>query len=115
MFHYPDEPALLLAEVARVTRGPIILVQSLHSGGLGYTWLRAREFFWTTVAFHVSKLIGYVSRDATFTMNARRFYTAEQLERVVAAAGLRIQSRKERPVLPGRVLVVAGWMLEHDD
>jgi SAM-dependent methyltransferase len=115
MLHYPDDPAALLAEVARVTRGPIILVQSLHSGRFGYAWLRVREFLWTTVAFHVSKLIGYVPAEAEFTMSARRFYTARALERDLAAAGLRIRARRERPVLPGRALVVAGWIVEHDD
>lgn len=115
MLHYPDDPAALLAEVARVTRGPIILVQSVHSGRFGYAWLRVREFLWTTVAFHVSKLIGYVPAEAEFTMSARRFYTARALERDLAAAGLRIRARREQPVLPGRALVVAGWIVEHDD
>ncbi len=76
MLAYPNDPAALLAEAARVTRGPIILVQSLHSNRLGYAWLRIRELFWTTVAFHVSKLVGYVPPEAEFTMNTRRFYTA---------------------------------------
>jgi SAM-dependent methyltransferase len=115
MLHYPNDPAGVLVEVARVTRGPIILVQSLHSGRLGYAWLRVREFLWTTVAFHVSKFLGYVSPGAEFTMHARRFYTAQELRRDVAAARLRIRSRRERPVLPGRSLVVAGWILERDD
>ena len=96
MLAYPNDPAGVLAEAARVTRGPIIVVQSLHSGRLGYAWLRVREFFWTIVAFHVSKIIGYVARDAKFTMNTRRFYTAEELQRDVSAAGLRIRSRWER-------------------
>jgi SAM-dependent methyltransferase len=115
MFHYPDNPSGLLAEVARVTRGPIIVVQSVHAGGFGYAWLRAREFFWTTVAFHVSKLVGYVSRDAKFSMSARRFYTAGQLRGEVTAAGLRVRARRDRPVLPGNALVAAGWILERDD
>jgi ubiquinone/menaquinone biosynthesis C-methylase UbiE len=115
MLHYPTDPAGVLAEVARVTLGPIILVQSLHSGRLGYTWLRVREFLWTYVAFHVSKFVGYVSPEAEFTMQARRFYTAQELRRDLAAAGLRIRSRREQPVLPGRSLVVAGWVLERDD
>lgn len=115
MLHYPNDPAGLLAEVGRVTRGPIIVVQSLHSNRLGYAWLRMREFLWTTVAFRVSKSIGYVPTDAEFTMNARRFYTAAGLRRDLAAAGLRIRSRQERPVLPGRSLVVAAWILERDD
>ncbi len=115
MLAYPKDPAGLLAEVARVTRGPIILVQSLHSGRLGYTWLRIREFLWTIVAFHVSKLIGYVPPDAEFTMHTRRYYTAQELRRELAPAGLRVRARRERPVLPGRSLVVAGWILEHDD
>jgi len=114
MLAYPNDPAGVLVEASRVTRGPIILVQSLHSGRLGYWWLRVREFLWATVAFHVSKFVGYVSPDAEFTMNARRFYTARELRRDVVAAGLRIRSRRERPLLPGRSLVVAGWILERD-
>ena len=115
MLAYPDEPAAVLAEAARVTRGPIILVQSLHSTRFGYAWLRVREFLWTIVAFHVSKLIGYVPHNATFTMHTRRFFTAEALEREMVTAGLRIRSQRERSVLPGHSLVVAGLMLEPDD
>jgi ubiquinone/menaquinone biosynthesis C-methylase UbiE len=115
MLAYPRDPAAVLAEAARVTRGPIILVQSVYSGRLGYVWHRGREFFWTIVAFNVSKLISYVSPNAKFTMHTRRFYTAHELGREVAAAGLRIRSRRERPVLPCRSLVVAGWILERDD
>ena len=114
MLHYPNDPAGLLADVARVTRGPIILVQSLHGDRLGYAWLRVREFLWTTVAFHVSKSIGYVPPEAEFTMHARRFYSAEELRRELAAAGLRLRSQREWPVLPGRSLVVAGWILHRD-
>jgi SAM-dependent methyltransferase len=115
MLAYPNDPAGVLVEAARVTRGPIILVQSLHSGRFGYAWLRVREFLWTMVAFNVSKLIGYVPRGTEFTMRTRRFYTAEALQRDVVTAGLRVRSRRERPLLPGRALMVAGWMLERDD
>lgn len=111
---YPEDPAGVLTEAARVTRGPIILVQSLHSDRIGYAWLRVREFFWTTVGFHLSKLVGYVSPRAAFSMRAPRFYSPEELRRIVGAAGLRVRSRRERPVLPGRSLVVAGWVLERD-
>ncbi len=114
MLAYPKDPAGLLAEVARVTRGPIVLVQSLYAGRLGYAWHRAREFFWTIVAFHVSKLVGYVPPAAEFSMRTRRFYTDRALRRDVGAAGLRIRSRRERPVLPGRALVVAALVLERD-
>jgi SAM-dependent methyltransferase len=112
MLAYPKDPAGVLAEAARVTRGPIIIVQTLYSGRLGYTWHRLREFAWTIVGFHVSKFVGYVSRDAEFTMRTQRFYTAPELRREVATAGLRIRSRRERPVLPGRALMVAAWILE---
>jgi SAM-dependent methyltransferase len=112
---YPKDASGVLREAARVTRGPIILMQSVHSGRVGYTWLRVREFLWTVVGFHVSKLLGYVPRDAEFAMRPRRFYTPEELRRDVAAAGLRIQSRRERPVSSGRTLVVADWILERDE
>jgi SAM-dependent methyltransferase len=112
---YPNDPAGVLREAARVTRGPIILMQSLHSGRAGYAWLRVREFFWTVVGFHVSRLLGYVPRDAEFAMRARRFYTDEELRREVAAAGLRIRSQCERPASSSRTLVVADWILERDE
>ncbi|MGH7459563.1 MAG: hypothetical protein ACREMA_00870, partial [Longimicrobiales bacterium] len=114
MLAYPKDPAAVLGEAARVTRGPVVVVQTLYSGPLGYAWHRAREFFWTVVAFHVSKRIGYVPPDAEFTMHTRRFYTAEALGREVTRAGLRVRSQRERPVLPGGSLVVAGWILERD-
>lgn len=112
MLAYPRDPAGVLAEAARVTRGPVIVVQSLHASRFGYAWLRVREFLWTIVAFHVSKALGYVPRDARFSMTTRRFYTAEALQRDVNAAGLRVASRTERPVLPGAALVVAAWVLQ---
>jgi SAM-dependent methyltransferase len=115
MLAYPKDPAGVLIEAARVTRGPIILMQSLHSGGVGYAWLRVREFFWSVVGFHVSKCLGYLSSEARFSMDARRFYTAQQLGRDLASAGLRIRSRRERPVLRGSSHVIATWILERDD
>jgi ubiquinone/menaquinone biosynthesis C-methylase UbiE len=114
MLAYPKQPAQVLAEAARVTRGPIIVVQSLHANRFGYAWLRVREFLWTIVAFHLSKLVGYVPVTAAFAMNTRRFYTAPELLREVAAAGLRVRSEREQPVLPRRSLVVAAWCLEPD-
>ena len=115
MLAYPENPAEVLREAARVTRGPVIVVQSLYSGRLGYAWHRAREFVWTIVAFHVSKAIGYVPPQATFSMHTRRFYNDRTLTRELAAAGMRVRARRERAVLPGRALVVAGLMLERDD
>jgi ubiquinone/menaquinone biosynthesis C-methylase UbiE len=114
MLAYPKHPASVLTEVARVTRGPIIVVQSLHANRFGYAWLRVREFVWTIVAFHVSKLLRYVPAHATFSMATRRFYTARELHREVTAAGLRVRSRSERRVLPDGSLVVAAWSLERD-
>jgi hypothetical protein len=114
MLAYPTHPATVLAEVARVTRGPIIVVQSLHSNRFGYAWLRVREFLWTVVAFQVSKLLGYVPSKAEFAMNTRRFYTAPELQRDVMAAGLRVRSERERLLLPGRSLVAVAWILERD-
>ena len=115
MLAYPRDPAGLMAEARRVTRGPIIVVQTLHANRFGYGWFRVREFFWATVAFHVSRLVGYIPPEAAFAMRTRRFYTAETLRRDVAAAGLRIGSRRERSVLPSGALVVATWRLERDD
>jgi SAM-dependent methyltransferase len=115
MLAYPENPAGVLREAARVTRGPIILVQSLYAGRLGHAWHRGREFVWTIVAFHVSKAIGYVPPQARFSMRTRRFYTDAALRQELSRAGLRITARRERAVLPGGALVVAGLVLERDD
>lgn len=114
MLAYPNDPARVLAEAARVTRGPIILVQSVHSTPFGYAYLCVREFLWTVVAFYISKLIGYVPSNAAFTMHTRRFYTFDELQRHVDAAGLRVRSRRERAILPGRALMVTGLELERN-
>lgn len=114
MLAYPNDPAGVLAEAARVSRGPVIVVQTLYSGRVGYAWHRGRELFWTIVAFYVSRLVGYVPRTATFSMSTRRFFTAESLSREIAAAGLTVRARQLRPVLPGGALIVAGWMLERN-
>ena len=114
MLAYPMDPVGVLMEAARVTRGPVILVQTLYSGRVGYAWHRWREFLWTIVAFHLSRLVGYVPPHARFTMRTRRFYTAEELRRELVAAGLRVKAQRERSVLPGRRLVVAGWVLERN-
>jgi ubiquinone/menaquinone biosynthesis C-methylase UbiE len=114
MLAYPSNPAAVLAEAARVTRGPVILVQSLYSGRFGHAWHRVREFVWTIAAFHISKLVGYLPPEAKFSMHTRRFYTARALQQTLTAAGLRVRARRERAVLPGGALVVAGWMLERD-
>jgi ubiquinone/menaquinone biosynthesis C-methylase UbiE len=114
MLSYPKDPAGVLREASRVTRGPIILVQSLHADHFGYVWLRAREFLWATTGFHAAKILGYVPREAKFTMRALRFYTDSELQRAVAAAGLRTRLRSQWSVLPGGSLVVAGLVLERD-
>ncbi len=114
MLAYPNDPAAVLTEAARVTRGPIIVVQSLHANRFGYACLRIREFFWTYLAFHLSKLFGYVSPGAKFTMRTRRFYSVDQFRRELQSAGLRIRSRRERPILPDGSLFIAGWTLEPD-
>ena len=114
MLAYPDNPVAVLAEAARVTRGPVIVVQTLHSNRMGYAWLRGREFLWTIVAFHVAKALGYVPTGAKFSMNTRRFYTPEALQRDVAAAGLKIRCQRVRPLLPAGALVIAAWVLERD-
>ena len=101
MLAYPKEPAAVLREAARATRGQIIVVQTLSAGVFGRTWHRMREFVWTIAAFHVSKLVGYVSPNAKFTMHTRRFYTAQALRREALAAGLARTTSGAPGIFPG--------------
>ena len=112
MLAYPADPVSVLREAARVTRGPVIVVQTLSAGTLGRSWHRLREFCWTFAAFHLSKLVRYVPRHARFAMHTRRFYDTHALQRDVMAAGLRVRAQRERVVLPARAVVVAAWLLE---
>ena len=114
MLAYPKDPAAVLRQAARVTRGPLIVVQTLSAGVAGRAWHCVREFIWTFAAFHVSKRVGYIPADARFAMRTRRFYSAHTLQRDLMRAGLRIQAQCVRPVLPGGALVVAAWLLEKD-
>jgi ubiquinone/menaquinone biosynthesis C-methylase UbiE len=117
MLAYPRDPASVLSEAARVTRGggTVIVVQTLSAGPIGRGWHRARELAWTYVAFHVSRLIGYVPRRSRFSMSTRRFYDPRQLEQEIRRAGLRVRARKDHSVLPGGAIVVAALCLERDD
>ena len=117
MLAYPRDPAAVLAEAGRATRpgGSIIVVQTLSANAFGRAWHRGREFVWTFVAFHVARTIGYVARDARFTMSTRRFYSIAGFEREIERSGLRVREQRARHVIPGGALVVAAFCLERDD
>ena len=114
MLAYPGDPVAALKEAARVTCGPVLLVQTVSAGRLGRTWHGVRELFWTVLAFHASRAVGYIPADAAFSMSTRRYYSRDSLEQDVAAAGFRVDARRARPVLPGGILDVVAWRLEHD-
>jgi ubiquinone/menaquinone biosynthesis C-methylase UbiE len=117
MLAYPRDPAAVLTEAARVTRpgAPVIVVQTLSANAFGRAWHRGREFTWTFVAFHVARMIGYVAREARFTMSTRRFYSIAGFEREIERSGLRVRASRARAVLPGGALVVAAFCLERGD
>lgn len=96
VLQYPGDPLRLLREAARVTAGPLLVVQSTYCGRLGHATLRANEFLWGPVAFLVARRVGLVG-PCPFTLAARRLFTRPELRDLFQHAGLRVRTWHAQP------------------
>ena len=87
VLQYLDSPQELLLEVRRVSRGPVIVVQSVYRGGWGRTVLGLREFLWGRLALRVAVGLGVLS-SVECPLSPRRYFTRTELHRLFDAAGL---------------------------
>ena len=87
VLQYLDSPQELLAEVCRISRGPVIVLQSTYRGKWGRTVLGLREFLWGRLALRVA--VGLrVLQPVECPLSPRRYFTRSELHRLFDAAGL---------------------------
>jgi SAM-dependent methyltransferase len=96
VLHYCTAPCTVLREAARVSRGPVLLVQSTYVGRWGYAALRANDLCWGLLAFYVGRTSGLV-RARHHALDAHRYYTRDQLRTEARHAGLRTHWLASRP------------------
>lgn len=89
ILQYPESPQQLLLEASRVSRGPLILVQSTYVGWWGRMVLIVREFIWGRLAFRVACIFGIVSNTKN-SLQPSHYFTRQDLVRLFESVGLKI-------------------------
>lgn len=95
---YPPSATDLLEECLRVSSHRVIVIQSLYRTPWGRLRLTLRELLWTRAGLLLSTLAGLVRSDR-HVLRARRFFTAESLERDIVAAQGVVERRESVAVL----------------
>lgn len=93
VLHYAVDPVGLLREARRVTRGPLLVLQSVSASRTGAALLRAREWVQGRGAYRVTQWAGLLPR-GPHPLTPRCFHTRPSLDRLIAAAGLHVVARE---------------------
>lgn len=96
VLHYVDDPAGLLSELQRTSRGRLLVMQSVYQGLAGRATLWIRELLQGRLAFHASVALRVV-RAGTCPLKPKRYYTRESLEADFSRAGLKIVGHEAAP------------------
>jgi len=91
-----DDPAALLREAARVTAGPVVVIQSTCEGTLGDRLLRVRSLALGPFAFRVARRLGFVAGPWASLVPRRRF-TRAGFQEVLEQAGLTLEHLEPEP------------------
>ncbi len=89
VLQYTAEPELLLKETRRVTSGRVMVLQSIYSGRIGHSVLRAWDFLTGRFAFLVASAFGLISA-RTSALRPERLFTRESLEQLLGKSGFRV-------------------------
>ncbi len=92
VLQYPDSPEQLLRECRRVSRGPLLIIQSTYRGRLGRIVLAIREFFWGRFALYVASVAGLI-QPVNCTLKPRHVFTRFELSELFARVGLIVVER----------------------
>ncbi len=90
VLQYPTDPAALLAEARRITRGRIIVVQSTFDGPLAHAVLRLREFFYGRFGFRLARWAGLISAGHC-PLSPTHYFSRDSLVAAFEAAGLSVE------------------------
>lgn len=93
VFQYPRYPERLLREVARVTAGPAIVLQSTYRGPWALARLEMREALTGRLARNLARAVGFI-RSGEESLKPRRYYTRRSFHALVERAGMRIAARE---------------------
>jgi SAM-dependent methyltransferase len=89
VLQYAAEPELLLKETSRVTSGRVMVLQSIYSGRIGHSVLRAWDFLTGRLAFLVASAFGLISA-RTSALRPEQLFTRESLEQLLGKSGFRV-------------------------
>ncbi|MEI8019916.1 MAG: methyltransferase domain-containing protein [Schlesneria sp.] len=89
VLQYPLSPEELLRECRRVSRGPLLIIQSTYQGRLGRFLLSIREFFWGRFALRLAIMAGLV-RPGHCSLQTRRDFTRLELTELFTRTGLEV-------------------------
>ena len=87
VLQYPASPEELLRECRRVSRGPLLIIQSTYQGRLGRCLLAIREFYWGRFALRLATLIGLV-HPGKCSLQPRHDFTRLELTDLFTRVGL---------------------------
>lgn len=90
VLHYAADPVALLAEVRRVCRGPILLLQSTYRGPLSRGALALRELAMGRAALAAARAARLLPSAGDAALRPRRAFTRAQVTQVAARAGLSV-------------------------
>jgi len=96
VLQYADEPAALLKEAARVTAGPLVVIQSTYEGALGEALLRGRGLLQGRVAFRLARRLGLVAGTGA-SLDVRRRFTRASFRAAAEQAGLGVERVEAEP------------------
>lgn len=102
VLQYPDDPAALLAEAARVARGPVVVLQSTYRGPAARLALAARSRLLGLAAYEAGRRVGLVRGGARAALTPRRAFARPRLLALCGEVGLRVAVLEPEPSLtPG--------------
>ena len=87
VLHYASQPARLLREAMRVSRGPLIVLQSVYTCAWGSALLRMREWGQGRGAYQVVQWAGLLPK-GPHPLSPRCYHTHDSLRSLFASANL---------------------------
>ena len=96
VLQYVEDPAAFLGEAARVTAGPLLVIQSTCEGALGQVLLRGRGYLQGRGAFRLARGLGFVAGSGA-SLDARRCFTRAGFRAAAEQAGLHVEHVEPEP------------------